>query len=131
MKSLGWSDESTPEARESLSVAEALLMYQRAGMPWIDAWDSGGGKILIGSAGPDAWAWDISRPLADQLAETARDDAAADALTELDDQADIEEARAAANTAALVADLDVKGPAYDAINDAFDASDADEPGGSP
>lgn len=29
-----------------------------------------------------AWAWDISRPIAEQLAETARDDAAADALVE-------------------------------------------------
>jgi hypothetical protein len=29
-----------------------------------------------------SWAWDISRPIADQLAETAADDAAADALVE-------------------------------------------------
>src|ERR1044071_5086779 len=28
----------------------------------------------------DGWDWDVSRPLADQLAATARDDAAADAL---------------------------------------------------
>lgn len=28
----------------------------------------------------DAWAWDISRPLAEQFAETVRDDAAADAM---------------------------------------------------
>ena len=40
-----------------------------------------GGDICI-TAGDqdDAWAWDISRPLAEQLDETAADDAAADAL---------------------------------------------------
>jgi hypothetical protein len=54
-----------------------------------------------------AWSWDISRPIAEQLA--AADDAG--------------EAQDAANTAALVADLDARGPAYDAINDAFDAED--------
>jgi hypothetical protein len=70
-----------------------------------------------------AWAWDISRPIAEQLAETAA----------LDAQADREETIAAANTTALVADLDAKGPAYDALNDAFDAEDdaAYEPGGAP
>ena len=30
----------------------------------------------------NAWAWDLSRPLAEQLAETARDDAAADAMVD-------------------------------------------------
>ena len=59
------------------------------------------------------WAWDISRPIADQLAETAANDSAADAL----------EAQDAANAAALVADLDANGPAYGDINDAFDAVD--------
>jgi hypothetical protein len=34
---------------------------------------------------PDAWAWDISRPLAEQLAETARDDGASEAIRAIRD----------------------------------------------
>lgn len=49
---------------------------------------------------------------------------AALAIAELDAQAEIEEARAAANTAALVADLNAKGPAYEALMNAMDAEDA-------
>lgn len=58
----------------------------------------------------DAWPWDPTRPIAGQY--------------ELHAQAEVEERRAAANTAALVADLNARGLAYDAINDAFDAEDA-------
>jgi hypothetical protein len=83
-----------------------------------------------------AWAWDTSRPLAEQLAgASARDELAKRLLREIHDEDaateqlaetaadDAGEAQDAANTAALVADLDARGPAYDAINDAFDAED--------
>lgn len=47
-----------------------------------DVWDMGSGTLGFGDSEylPETWAWDISRPLAEQLAETAADDAAADAL---------------------------------------------------
>lgn len=68
---------------------------------------------------PDAWPWDPTRPVAGQYEEW------------LDAQAEREEARAAANTAVLVADLDAKGAAYHALNDAFDAEDYDPQGEFP
>jgi hypothetical protein len=111
VRSLGPSNDDSPAVRLEMLAAIHLGVLRH--LP--DVWDAGDGVAEFEASEriPNAWAWDISRPLAEQLAETAADDAAADLL----------ENQRSAHTAALVADLDAKGPAYGAINDAFDAED--------
>jgi len=80
-------------AVDCLLVSNALEPMERDGWrTWVDNGDPtpdsepGWLAAEMYTAGaderPEAWSWYISRPIADQLAETAADDAAADALVE-------------------------------------------------
>lgn len=105
MTSLGPSNDDSDAVRMEIRAAEIARQYESGGNDMFspveragwncharghgiaeehcDAWWSGWlARELVTHGSPSrdlgAWAWDISRPIAEQLAETAADDAAAD-----------------------------------------------------
>lgn len=76
--SLGPSNDDSPAVRLEMLAA----IHLGGPRPLPDVWDAGNGAVEFGCSDriPEAWDWDISRPLAEQFATTAADDAAVDAM---------------------------------------------------
>src|SRR4051812_48167856 len=81
VRPLGPSNDGSPAVRLEIDAAERLAA-QSSYLTDIcdDVWDVDGVTLSFADSEymATAWAWRIDRPLAEQLAETAADDAAAD-----------------------------------------------------
>lgn len=80
---LGPSNDEPAAVQQEMRAAEMLSTYHSAGLAHFVVYDFGNGCFSIydqAEIQPTAlaWAWDISRPIAEQLAETLRVDAEAD-----------------------------------------------------
>jgi hypothetical protein len=83
--SLGPSNDDSPAVQVEMAAAERIADISHRGGGESDVWCDDRTTEYAGGEWQDQfnagyWAWDTSRPLAEQLAETARDDAEADAL---------------------------------------------------
>lgn len=83
--SLGPSNDDSPAVELEMFAAERIADIAADGGGESDVWCDDETTEIAGGPWQDAfnaalWTWDISRPIAEQLAETAADDAAADTM---------------------------------------------------
>lgn len=83
--SLGPSNDDSPAVQIEMRAAEKIADIASIGGGESDVWCDDETTTITGGPWLDQfnaslWDWDTSRPLAEQFAETAADDAAADAL---------------------------------------------------